>query len=339
MKILVYCDKSDNTIIRSFITKSFTSFLFSHASVLINLFVICRQCMCCFRDPKNFERFNLITQSILYMAACQLKELSDIVYSKSLVKNEEEINIKSCTDSNSDSITRDTPGSTRARDEQLVESDVKIESKQNENDNGESKVCEEEDVRKYCKNEKNKNLEKVSTNELVKVSEDNEDRNNKQEENHNKDAKEVDVWTLQDKEKLLHFLSKVFLLNFPLYVAYKHSVQSKLEEISPHEASDLNSFCDLHDPEIPVYLLRNVYYFCKMSGVLHMTHCFNCQSTDILPVSVAHAIIAVVCNLKLWLNFRSIMNLFVPLRSKVLKYMCSLGDKDLRMPGIKTMAG
>lgn len=29
-------------------------------------------------------------------------------------------------------------------------------------------------------------------------------------------------WTHQDREKLFHLLSKIFLLNFPLYIAMKH---------------------------------------------------------------------------------------------------------------------
>lgn len=74
----------------------------------------------------------------------------------------------------------------------------------------------------------------------------------------------------------------------------------------------------------------------RIGGVQAMTACFEHQS---LPLPVAHAIIALVCNLKLWLNFRSIMQLFIPLRSKVLRYMCNLADKDLRTQGIKTLAG
>lgn len=30
------------------------------------------------------------------------------------------------------------------------------------------------------------------------------------------------AWSQQDREKLLHLLSKIFLLNFPLYIAMKH---------------------------------------------------------------------------------------------------------------------
>jgi ubiquitin carboxyl-terminal hydrolase 34 len=85
--------------------------------------------------------------------------------------------------------------------------------------------------------------------------------------------------------------------------------------------------------------LRNVTLFCKNGGIQLITSCFEDQTPQTLPISLAHALISVVCNVKLWLNIRSIMTLFVPLRSKVLRYMCNLQDKDLRMPGIKHMAG
>jgi hypothetical protein len=32
-----------------------------------------RQCFCCFRDPKNYEKFHLITQSIILLVVKQLK--------------------------------------------------------------------------------------------------------------------------------------------------------------------------------------------------------------------------------------------------------------------------
>lgn len=68
-----------------------------------------------------------------------------------------------------------------------------------------------------------------------------------------------------------------------------------------------------------------------------MSACFDMENT--LPVSLAHAMVAVVCNLKLWLNYGSVIQLFIPLRSRVMKYMCRLGDKELRTPAVRTMAG
>lgn len=297
--------------------------------------------MCCFRDPKNFERFNLITQSILCLAVCQLKELrEDLVKAKLLVKNEKELSNESCADSKGGDITSHVKDVGDDKPEELkgiITTDCSERGKSIADDEKIRHTFEKRDNQKECGSSdiSKSGAEKVNGNQSVNI----DDVNGKEKEDEEDEEEEEEIWSMQEKEKLLHFLSKVFLLNYPLYVAYKHSVQSKLEEISPQEAGNLNVFCDLHDPEIPVYLLRNVCLFCKSGGVHAMTFCFERQSPETLPVSIAHAIIAIVCNLKLWLNFRSIMQLFVPLRSKVLRYMCNLGDKDLRTPAIKTMAG
>jgi ubiquitin carboxyl-terminal hydrolase 34 len=148
-----------------------------------------------------------------------------------------------------------------------------------------------------------------------------------------------EVWPMQQKEKLMHIVSKIFLLNFPLYLACKHSALSRLDDLSAQEISNLSSYCDLHDTEIPAYLLRNVSLFCKLGGVCAMTSVFEQATPGTLPLSMAHAIVAAVGNLKLWLNFRAVAQLFMPLRSKILKYMCNLEDKDLRVPAVKSMAG
>lgn len=149
----------------------------------------------------------------------------------------------------------------------------------------------------------------------------------------------AESWPMQQKEKLLHIVSKIFLLNFPLYLACKHSALSRLDDLSAQEISNLSSYCDLHDTEIPAYLLRNVSLFCKLGGVCAMTSVFEHATPATLPLGMAHAVVAAAGNLKLWLNYRAVAQLFMPLRSKILKYMCSLEDKDLRIPVIKSMAG
>lgn len=143
-----------------------------------------------------------------------------------------------------------------------------------------------------------------------------------------------ETWSLPEFERLLILLAKAFLLNFPLYIAYKHAVQ-RLDEISPQDAQSLAIYCDLHENEMPIYLLRNVTLFCSAQGFIHLSDCFDVPN---LPVSTAHAITAVVSNLKLWLNYRSIVTLFVPIRSKILQYMCKLADQELRSPATKSMA-
>ncbi|KAL1114996.1 hypothetical protein AAG570_007819 [Ranatra chinensis] len=125
-----------------------------------------------------------------------------------------------------------------------------------------------------------------------------------------------DEWHVQDLEKVLHFLGKIFLLNFPLYIAYKQNVQNKTEELTQFELSSLKEFCDLHDLEVPIHLLRNVSLFCRKGGVQAMTTCFEHEA---LPIPIAHAMIAAGCNLKLWLNYHAIVQLFVPLRTNILR--------------------
>lgn len=208
--------------------------------------------MCCYRDQKNLERFNIITQGIIYLAVCHLKDLGEL----------------------------------ETRSEKKLERDEKHNEK----------------VQKLKDTEEN-------------------------------------AANIQERDKLFILASKIFLLNFPLYVAYKHTSPNKTDDLTQQEMQNLNLFCDLHDSEIPMYLLRNVAMFCKMGGLHAMTACFQHLLPDELPVSTAHAMISIVCNLKLWMNFKSTVSILVPLRSCVLRYMCKLSDQDLRTPTIKGMAG
>lgn len=168
--------------------------------------------MCCYRDQKNLDRFSCISQAIIYLAVCQLKEMS--------------------------------------------EEDPKWEKqKEKSPPDGESQL-----------------------------------QTAKQEE---KQKEDVDNGVAQERDKLFLLVSKIFLLNFPLYVAFKHLSQAKLDDLSQQEMQSLNLFCDLHDSEIPIYLLRNVSVFCKLGGLHAMTACFTRLSPEALPVSTAHAMISV----------------------------------------------
>lgn len=64
--------------------------------------------------------------------------------------------------------------------------------------------------------------------------------------------------------------------------------------------------------------------------------CFDYES---IPLTIASPITILACNVKLWLNYHTTIHVFVPLRSKVLRFMCNLTDKELRTPAAKTMAG
>ncbi|KAH7972033.1 hypothetical protein HPB52_005804 [Rhipicephalus sanguineus] len=143
-------------------------------------------------------------------------------------------------------------------------------------------------------------------------------------------AAALEGWSLDDQEKLLHFASKVFLLNFPLYVAFKHSLHSKLEEVSQAEIAALSTVCDVNDLDIPVHLLRNVAHFCGQGGLSLLHSCFQEVPPQRLPIGLAHALVSLVSNLKLWMNLPCIVQHLVPLRSSVIRYLCSRCEGELR---------
>ncbi|XP_077522254.1 ubiquitinyl hydrolase 1 puf isoform X3 [Amblyomma americanum] len=140
----------------------------------------------------------------------------------------------------------------------------------------------------------------------------------------------LEGWNLDDQEKLLHFASKVFLLNFPLYVAFKHSLHSKLEEVSQAEIAALSTVCDVNDLDIPVHLLRNVAHFCGQGGLSLLHACFQDVAPQRLPIGLAHALVSLVSNLKLWMNLPCVVQHLVPLRSSVIRYLCSRCEGELR---------
>ncbi|XP_050545386.1 ubiquitin carboxyl-terminal hydrolase 34 [Daktulosphaira vitifoliae] len=142
-------------------------------------------------------------------------------------------------------------------------------------------------------------------------------------------------WTVAEIEKPLHLLTKVFLMNYPLYVAVKQYPHYKAEEVTQQEASTMNHYCDVQEIDMPLLLLRNVNMFCRVGGMEAVMSCFD---YEILPLTMANPIVILACNVKLWLNYHTNVHVFAPLRSKVLRFMCNLTDKELRTPAAKTMA-
>ncbi|XP_059475180.1 ubiquitin carboxyl-terminal hydrolase 34 [Neocloeon triangulifer] len=148
-------------------------------------------------------------------------------------------------------------------------------------------------------------------------------------------------WNLERRLQLLGLLAKMFTPNFPLYLAYKHHGHPKVEEMCEQEASTLSSFCELADGPMgaegaPLWLLRYVCLFCKSGGLFAAAELF--EEGVRLEVGVAQAVVAVVCNVKQWLNGRSVAQLLVPLRSRVLRFLCRLPDRELRLPPAKALA-
>lgn len=103
------------------------------------------------------------------------------------------------------------------------------------------------------------------------------------------------------------------------------------------QQQDEGGYCEPHDPEVPTPLIRAVSVFCHRGGFNYMSACFVKDYR--LSIGLAHAMVAVICNLKLWLNLQTVNDLFLPLRTQIMEYMCNLSDKELRTAAVRTMAG
>ena len=66
----------------------------------------------------------------------------------------------------------------------------------------------------------------------------------KDEKDENNERKEL--WAPEELERLLQFVAKVFMLQFPLYAGPK-SAGLRNEEVSAAEATQMAVYCDVHD--------------------------------------------------------------------------------------------
>lgn len=176
--------------------------------------------MCCYHEFKNFEHLNNIVQVIINKAIQCIQSLAQ----KEKVPEEK------------------TPKKTNE--------DLNVEKKDES-----AKLTEE--CKDSCDNAKTDESteKKGEANEEVQA-EDSSSKESKKEEKEIQDADNVvtkpsspeeseEVWTLEDKDRLFQFLGKVFLTNFPLYVAYKLNAHKTLEDLSQQEANALGSYCEL----------------------------------------------------------------------------------------------
>jgi hypothetical protein len=183
-------------------------------------------------------------------------------------------------------------------------------------------------------------------------------------------------WSLENKEKLFFSLVKIFSLNMPLYVTYKHllfnhgrycrikecscSLQSidsikmlhlhcqtmtlQQQQQNNHQNGGINDDLD----NLPIELLRNICHFIELNGFIAIKKCFNnskitkddvndifSNDQTLLPVQIAHLLFSFINNIRPWLNQQSVEDQIVSMRSVVIKYMCHLSDKDLRLASTK----
>ena len=56
------------------------------------------------------------------------------------------------------------------------------------------------------------------------------------------------------------------------------------------------------DAELPLYLLRNVCFFCDSTGITSLKHCFEKATPENLPFLLAHILINLVANVRTCLH-------------------------------------
>jgi hypothetical protein len=147
------------------------------------------------------------------------------------------------------------------------------------------------------------------------------------------------VWDIEDKDKLIHFVAKIFLNSFPTYVAYKTHMQMKNEEISPQEIQEFSQFCEINEPEASPYLFRNVTLFCKIGGMEAINECLRANVPETLFLHQVNVLVTLATNVKQWMNFASLLKLYVPFRSAALGYMCKMVETELKTVNARNMAG
>ena len=64
-----------------------------------------------------------------------------------------------------------------------------------------------------------------------------------------------------------------------------------MEAFFSHDVS-----CFLQDPEVPLFLLRNVCFFCDTNGIGALKTCFETANPDTLPFNFAHILITLIAN-------------------------------------------
>ncbi|XP_033107296.1 ubiquitin carboxyl-terminal hydrolase 34-like [Anneissia japonica] len=305
-------------------------------SVLLEFTQPQRQCNCCFKDLKNFERLNNIVQLLLRFAINSIPSFR--------------------------LLTQDERASSSEKESSERESNVSVH-KENEVTNvsaGEKLTEEREDTGKVKEDDGKHeveitcptNSETIETEGTVDIKQDEVSDDVIQEKMSSEEAMmrdaeedaeeemevEVEIWGIKDYEKLLHLVAKVFQMNFALYAAHKHMCHGITEELSSQESEALGNYCEMNDLEVPIFLLRNVCFFCDSNGLSVMHNCFDGSTPEALHFGLAHGIIAVVANLRIWLHIHAVMQYVAPLRAHVIRYLCKLNDNDLRQTSARNMA-
>ena len=130
-------------------------------------------------------------------------------------------------------------------------------------------------------------------------------------------------WTLEEKERLLLCVARCFTLSLPIYTAAHrnpslahHVAYYQMQHASADFKTFLSSYCHLNSSSssntsngnndshhVSLYLYRHICSFCENRGLIVIRQVFeSAKNTQMLPLSIAHALFVILTNLRHHLN-------------------------------------
>ena len=207
--------------------------------------------MCCYKDYKNFERFNNLVQLVLHRAISFIESLPRDCQRSSH-------NARSLTSADdTPSLGIKLPMTPPTRDDDVDVDVMSVDATDGDSSaggNAECKKAHDNDISLPERVDEHSSIP-VPVAELTDdatVEQDDEPHAGVSENTSNSDAGDTEQWSLEEKERLFQFVGKLFTPSFPLYFAYKHCIHSSLEDLSKQDACALNNYCELSVSNIDV---------------------------------------------------------------------------------------
>jgi len=200
--------------------------------------------MCCYKDFKNFERFNNLVQLVLHRAISFIESLPRDCETSSHNAAE---SLVSADDAVSVGVKLPMTPSTRDDDVDVDVMSVDDADGVGGTDDNEAKKMPGDDNSSTERPYQSSIPVPVAelTDDAAAVDQGGEPHAGVGDSAVNSDTADTDEWSLEEKERLFQFIGKVFTPNFPLYFAYKHCIHSSLEDLSKQDACALNNYCEL----------------------------------------------------------------------------------------------
>jgi len=199
--------------------------------------------MCCYKDYKNFERFNNLVQLVLHRAIGFIESLPSDSQTSS-----HNVGLLTSTD-NAATVSVKGPMTPPSRDDDVDVDVMSVDTTDVDGGTDGTTANNKPEGDTSSAEKTNQNIP-VSVEELTDdtsaIGQGKEPHASTSENTTDNECGESEEWSLDEKERLFQFIAKVFTPSFPLYFAYKHCIHSSLEDLSKQDACALNNYCELN---------------------------------------------------------------------------------------------